>query len=68
MLNVFATNSVVAIVMSAGRGIFVRSAAASPLPVTMPMRAHIDCTAAISGHVTTAVQRSAVPNWAPARE
>src|SRR5437764_456300 len=34
----------------------------------MPMRAHIICTAAISGHVRKAVQIRLVPNCAPAIE
>src|ERR1700690_46747 len=34
----------------------------------MPMRAHIIWTAAISGHVSNAVQRSVVPSCAPATE
>jgi hypothetical protein len=42
--------------------------AAKPCPVTLPIRAHIICTAAISGHVRRAVQRSFVPSWAPATE
>ena len=42
--------------------------AANPCPVTLPMRAHIICTAAISGHVSSAVQRSLVPSCAPAME
>ena len=41
---------------------------ASPMPVTLPMRAHIICTAAISGQVSSAVQRSLVPSCAPATE
>ena len=39
---------------------------ARPRPVTLPMRAHIICTAAISGHVSSAVHNSLVPSWAPA--
>ena len=41
---------------------------AMPRPVTIPMRAHIICTAAMSGQVSRAVQRSAVPSCAPATE
>ena len=41
---------------------------ARPCPVTLPMRAHIICTAAISGQVSSAVQRSLVPSCAPATE
>ena len=42
--------------------------AARPCPVTLPMRAHIICTAAISGHVSSAVHSSLVPSCAPAME
>src|SRR5450755_2047906 len=41
---------------------------ARPCPVTIPIRAHIICTAAINGHVRSAVQRSLVPSCAPATE
>src|SRR3984893_16833714 len=41
---------------------------ANPCPVTIPIRAHIIWTAAISGHVRSAVQRSLVPSCAPATE
>src|ERR1700687_5234831 len=41
---------------------------ANPCPVTIPIRAHIICPAAISGHVRSAVQRSLVPSCAPATE
>ena len=49
-------------------GELLRKAPARPLPVTMPMRAHIIWTAAISGQVSHAVQSSAVPSCAPAIE
>jgi hypothetical protein len=39
-----------------------------PCPVTLPMRAHIICTAAMSGQVMSAVQSSLVPSCAPAME
>src|SRR5580700_3376209 len=42
--------------------------AARPCPVTLPMRAHIICTAAINGHVRRAVHSSLVPSCAPAME
>lgn len=45
-----------------------RRAVAKPVPVTIPIRAHIDCTAAMSGHVMSEVQRRAVPSCAPAIE
>src|SRR6266481_4326909 len=41
---------------------------AKPCPVTNPIRAHIIWTAAISGHVRSAVERSLVPSCAPATE
>ena len=50
------------------RGTFLRSPLAKPSPVTMPMRAHIICTAPINGHVTTEVQSRPVPSCAPAIE
>ncbi len=45
-----------------------RIAPPSPRPVTIPNRAHISCTAAISGKVTRAVQRKEYPKDAPATE
>ena len=42
--------------------------AARPRPVTRPMRALTDCTATISGQVSTTVQSSPKPHWAPAWE
>ena len=50
------------------RGIFRRRPLANPSPVTMPIRAHIICTAPISGHVTTEVHSKLVPSCAPAIE
>src|SRR5579863_2454114 len=41
---------------------------ARPRPVTLPMRAHIICTAAINGHVSSAVHSNLVPSCAPAME
>ena len=67
-LIVFATNSATAAMNSTGRGNLFRSAPAMPWPVTMPIRAHIVCTAIISGQVKSAVHRSAVPYCAPATE
>lgn len=49
-------------------GISLRSAAARPEPVTIPMRAHIIWTGAISGHVSAAVHSIDIPSCAPARE
>lgn len=68
MLKVLAMSSAPAANARSQRGNLVRSAAANPPPVTMPMRAHIDWTAAINGQVRSAVQSSAVPNSAPATE
>jgi hypothetical protein len=39
-----------------------------PGHVTIPIRAHIIWTVAMSGQVIAAVQRSDVPSWAPATE
>ena len=50
------------------RGKRLRNVSASPRPVTIPIRAHIICTAAISGQVSGAVQSNAVPCCAPAME
>ena len=41
---------------------------AKPFPVTWPMRAHMIWTAAIIGHVRSAVHSSLVPSCAPATE
>ena len=38
------------------------------MPVTMPIRAHMNCTQAISGQVMSAVHNSEVPNCAPTIE
>ena len=67
-LIVLARNRATAATSSTLRGNFVRNAPAIPCPVTIPIRAHIDCTAAISGQVKRAVQRNDVPYWAPATE
>ena len=42
--------------------------AASPRPVTRPMRAHMDWTAAMRGKASGIVQSMLRPNWAPAWE
>jgi hypothetical protein len=67
-LIVLAPASAMTKAMQTQRGIFWRSPLASPSPVTIPMRAHIICTAAMRGQVTSDVQRSRVPNWAPVIE
>ena len=41
---------------------------ARPWPVTRPMRALTDCTATISGQVSTTVHSRPKPTWAPACE
>jgi len=38
------------------------------MPVTMPMRAHMNCTQAMNGQVMNAVHSIAVPICAPAME
>jgi hypothetical protein len=68
MLIVFAAASARHTTTRLQRGNFCRRAPARPIPVTMPMRAHIIWTAAMSGNVSHAVQRSAVPSCAPAIE
>jgi hypothetical protein len=67
-LRVLAANSAMQAMINKRRGTFLRSDATSPRPVTMPMRAHMICTAAISGQVSRAVQRRPSPNCAPAIE
>lgn len=67
-LIVFAMSNATATRPMSGLGNFSRSAPASPLPVTMPIRAHIIWTGAMSGQVMKAVQSSVVPSWAPAIE
>ena len=68
MLIAFARKSAIAIAASTHAGNFWRKAVASPAPVTIPIRAHIICTAHISGKVSSAVQSSVVPDCAPAIE
>ena len=68
MLMVLAASNDTAKITSSQTGNRSLSVAASPLPVTIPIRAHMICTAAISGHVTRAVHSSVVPSCAPATE
>ncbi len=68
MLIVLALKSASATRISRDRGIFLRRAAASPMPVVIPMRAHIICTAPMRGKVSIAVHNIAVPSCAPAIE
>jgi hypothetical protein len=68
MLMVFAASRAMTKVSRSHFGNRCLKFAARPCPVTMPMRAHIICTAAISGQVSSAVQSSLVPSCAPATE
>lgn len=68
ILMVFAHSSETENATTSHRGYFFRNAAPSPCPVTMPIRAHMNCTAPISGHVMNAVQSRLVPSSAPAEE
>src|ERR1035438_5083585 len=68
MLIVFAVSSAMTKASKSHFGNRCLKFPARPCPVTLPIRAHIICTAAISGHVSSAVQRSLVPSWAPATE
>ena len=64
----FAANSAQATMISTQRGNFSRSAPPSPRPVTIPIRAHMNCTQPMNGQVRNAVHNWAVPNCAPAIE
>jgi hypothetical protein len=68
MLIVLAMSSAAEAATTRGFGKRLHNAPASPSPVTMPMRAHIICTAAISGQVSQAVHSNEVPSCAPATE
>jgi hypothetical protein len=68
MLIVFAMKRAKVATAISGLGNLRRNVPASPRPVTIPMRAHMNCTQPISGQVTNAVQSSAVPCCAPATE
>jgi len=65
---VFATRRAMTKVSRSQRGNRCLRFAPRPCPVTLPMRAHIICTAAIRGQVSNAVQSSLVPSCAPATE
>src|ERR1700682_2802716 len=67
-LMLFAPSKATAPINISQGGPLRRSASPRPIPVTMPMRAHINCTQAMSGHVISAVHRSEVPSCAPAME
>jgi hypothetical protein len=62
MLIVFAISNANEMPATTQRGNFLRNAPARPMPVTMPMRAHIICTQPIKGHVIHADHRNDVPN------
>ena len=68
MLIVFAMKRAKVATAISGLGNLRRNVPASPRPVTIPMRAHMNWTHAMSGQVTSAVQSSAVPCCAPATE
>ena len=68
ILMVLATNSSATSTPTTGRGNTSSMFAARPRPVTRPMRALIDWTATIIGQVSTTVQSSPNPVWAPACE
>jgi hypothetical protein len=68
MLIVLAIRRAPAARARTGRGNLSRSASINPRPVTMPIRAHMISTAAISGHVTQPIQSRPVPRRAPASE
>jgi len=68
MLIVFAPKRAMTRASKSHRGNRLLRFPARPCPVTFPIRAHIICTAAIKGHVRSAVQSSLVPSCAPATE
>ena len=68
ILIVFAAKRVRAKMTRTHLGNFCFSAAAKPIPVTIPIRAHMNWTQPISGQVINAVHRSEVPVCAPAIE
>ena len=59
MLITFATISSAHATSSAQRGYLRRMTPARPRPVTMPRRAHINCTDAINGNENSAVHNGA---------
>src|SRR5262245_9384567 len=65
-LTVFASNRAVMAAKTTGLGHRALNPAVMPRPLTMPIRAHVICTVAMSGHVIKAVQRREVPKRAPA--
>src|ERR1043165_705109 len=68
MLMVLARKSASAASRSTGRGSFIANAPTRPRPVCMPTRAHIICTACMSGQLTHENHSSELPSRAPAME
>ena len=68
MLNTLATTSSAQAPQRIDRGYRRRTTPASPRPVTIPSRAHMSCTPAISGNEKSAVHSGAYPNDAPVTE
>ena len=68
ILKVFAATTRNTIGYSTHFGYRRRTIAASPSPVTAPMRMHASCTATMSGKVSSIVHRVPKPNCAPACE
>ena len=66
ILMVLATVSKTTTVNKKERGVWSRKLAASPLPVTRPMRALTSWMAIMNGSDRKTVQISPVPNCAPA--
>ncbi len=68
MFSVLAISSspTTALITTGGKALLMF--AASPRPVTRPMRAHMACIAAISGRASGIVQSMSSPNCAPAWE
>src|SRR5437764_8115148 len=68
MLTELAPKSANAVRISIQRGIFFLSAEPTPSPVTIPIRAQVNCTHPMRGQVRHAVQSRDVPSCAPALE
>ena len=68
MLTVFAVTNRPQADHNTHREYWDRITPANPCPVTMPSRAHMICTADISGKENNAVHRGAYPKAAPVTE
>ena len=68
ILTAFAAKSEIQKRLSMALENFFESALPRPAPVTIPIRAHINWTAAIIGQVNQAIQSREVPSCAPAIE